>query len=70
MYRRKYGKNTSLFLCHLWTKGDDGKTVTHKLRLIYSFRFMAASLLDLVDDMLRRIFKSILCKKCMERKKN
>ena len=31
---------------------------------------MAASLLDLVDDMLGRIFKSILCKKRMERKKN
>ena len=50
-------------------KRDDDKKITHKLRFIDSFRFMAASPLDFADSMSERIFKSIVCKKCMERKK-
>ena len=50
-------------------KRDDGKTITHKLRFIDSFRFMSASLSDLVDN-LSGIFISKVCKKCMEIKKN
>ena len=61
-------------MCHLWKKKqkkfDDGKTITHKLRFIGSFRFMAASLSDLVDNMSGRIFNSIECQSCMERKIN
>ena len=33
-------------------KYDNGKTVTHKLKFIDSFRFMATSLSALVDDLL------------------
>ena len=67
MYRRKYGK-----IYHLSTlikeKCDDGKTITRKLRFTDSFRFMSASLSDLVDNM-SGIFISKVYKKCMERKK-
>ena len=44
-------------------KRDDDKTITQNLRFIDNFRFMAASLSDLVDNMSGRIFKSIVCKK-------
>ena len=43
----------------------DSKTITRKLRFIDSFRFMLASLSDLVDNM-SGIFNSIECKSCME----
>ena len=49
-------------------KHDDGKIITHKLRYIYSFRFMSASLSNLVDDM-SGIFNSTECQSCMEREK-
>ena len=49
-------------------KCDDGKTVTHKLRFIDSFRFMQASLAEHVNN-LSGIFNSIECEKCMEREK-
>ena len=42
-------------------KCDGGKTITHKLR----FRFMAASLSELVDNMSGN-FNSIECKSCTE----
>ena len=45
---------------------DDAKTITRKLRFIDSFRFMLASLSDLVDNM-SGIFNSIECKSCMEK---
>ena len=47
-------------------KCDDGKTITRKLRFIDSFRFMSASLSDLVDN-LSGIFYSIECKSCLEK---
>ena len=47
-------------------KCDYGKTVTHKPRFIDSFRFMSASLSDLVDNM-SGIFNSIECKSCLEK---
>ena len=49
-------------------KCDDNKTITHKLRFIDSFRFMNVSLSDLVDNFSGRIFNSIVCTKCMEKK--
>ena len=39
---------------------NDGKTITPKLRFIDSFRFMSASLSDLVHNM-SGIFRSIEC---------
>ena len=45
---------------------DDSRTITRKLRFIDSFRFMSASLSDLVDNM-SGIFNSIECKSCMEK---
>ena len=67
MYRRKLEKK---FFCAIYEKKrHDGKTITHKLRFIDSFRFMTASLLDLVDDLSGRIFNSIVFTKCVERKK-
>ena len=45
---------------------DDCRTITRKLRFIDSFRFMSASLSDLVDNM-SGIFNSIECKSCMEK---
>ena len=50
-------------------KCNDSKTITRKLRFIDSFRFMLASLSDLVDNM-SRIFNSIECRSCMEKNKN
>ena len=47
---------------------DDGKTVTHKLTFIDSFRFIAASVSEHVDN-LSGFFNSIECKSCMDRKK-
>ena len=49
-------------------KCDDNKTITHKLRFIDSFIFMNCSLSDLVDNLSRRTFNSIVCTKCMEKK--
>ena len=45
---------------------DDSRTITQKLRFIDSFRFMSASLSDLVDNM-SGIFNSIKCKSCMQK---
>ena len=44
----------------------DGKTITHKLRFIDSFRFMLTSLSELVDNM-SGIFNSIEWKSCIEK---
>ena len=45
---------------------DGGKTITHKLRFMDSFRFMSTSLSELVDNM-SGIFNSIECKSCIEK---
>ena len=50
-------------------KCDDNKKITHKLRFIDCFRLMNIALSDLVDNLPGRIFNSIVCIKCMERKK-
>ena len=39
---------------------DEEKAITHKLRFIDSFKFMSASLSDLVDNM-SGVFNSIEC---------
>ena len=46
-------------------KYDDGKTITHKLKFIDSFRLMPASLSNLTDN-LSKINKEE-CKACMNR---
>ena len=56
------------FFVPIKKKHDDGKIITHKLRYIYSFRFMSASLSNLLDDM-SGIFNSTECQSCMEREK-
>ena len=48
---------------------DDSKIITYKLRFIVSFRFMSASLSEVVDNLSGKIFNSIVCTKCMEREK-
>ena len=45
-------------------KYHGGKRITLKLRFIDSFRFMSASLLDLVDNM-SAICNGLECKSCM-----
>ena len=49
------GENTEnyiTFSVSIKKKHDDGKIITHKLRFIDSFRFMSASLSDIVDNIL------------------
>ena len=46
-------------------KCDNGRTITRKLRFIHSFRFMSASISELLDNM-SGIFNNIDCKSCME----
>ena len=48
-------------------KHGDDKTIIHKLMFFDSFRFMTASLSDLVDNM-SEIFISKVCINCMEKK--
>ena len=40
-------------------KCSDGKTITHKLKFIDTFRFMPTSLSELVDNLSGKIFNSI-----------
>ena len=47
---------------------DNGKTITHKLKFIDSFRFMSTSLSKLVDNLLEIYNKD--CKWCKKRNKN
>ena len=46
-------------------KCDNGKTIAYKLKFIDSFRFMATSLSELVDNT-SGIFNSIECNSCIE----
>ena len=57
------------FSIPLKKKCHDGKTIIKWLRFIHSFRFMSALLSNLVHNLSGKIFKSIECKKCMEREK-
>ena len=62
-------ENCITFFVPIKKKHDDGKIITHKLRFIDSFRLMNVSLSDLVDNLYGRIFNSIICTKCVERKR-
>ena len=53
------------FSAPIQKKCEGGKTIAQKLRFVDSFRFMSASLSDLVDNM-SGIWISIECKSCME----
>ena len=48
---------------------DNGKTITHKLNFTDSFRFILASLSELVDNT-SGFFNSMECKSCVEKIKN
>ena len=50
------------------TKVDNGKTVTYKLKLIDSFRFMLSKLLDLIDNLSEKIHSAMCtyCKSCLD----
>ena len=54
------------FYAPIKKKCDDGKNISYKLRFIDSFRFMSASLSDLIDN-LPEFSYSIECKSCMEK---
>ena len=54
------------FYAPIKKKCDDGKNISYKLRFIDSFRFMSASLSDLIDN-LSEFSYSIECKSCMEK---
>ena len=47
-------------------ENDNGKKITYKLKLIDSYRFMSASLSNIVDNLSGVYDKE--CKKCMEQK--
>ena len=53
-------ENYITFSVSIKKKHDDGKVITHKLRFIDSFRFISASLSNIVDNM-SGIFNSIEC---------
>ena len=68
--RKCLGENTEkciTFSVRISKELDNGKTITYKLKFIDSFRFMAASLSSLVDN-LSDIYKKE-CKGCDERRK-
>ena len=54
------------FFARIKKECDNGKTISCKLRLIDSFRFMSTSLSELVNNM-SGIFNSIEYKSCKEK---
>ena len=63
-------RNTEKYLTFsvpLKKENDNGKKITHKLKFIDSYRFVSASLSNLVDNLSGVYDKE--CKRCMERKK-
>ena len=62
-------KNHITFSVPIKKECDNDKTITHKLNLIDSFRFMSTSLAELVDNMYKMsgISNSIECKSCVEK---
>ena len=66
MYIRKYSKKYITLSVTIKKKHDNGKTITHKLKFIDSYRFMQSKLSDLVDNLSEINNKD--CKTCMKRK--
>ena len=64
MYIRKYSKKYITVSVTIKKKHDNGKTITHKLKFIDSYRFMQSKSSDLADN-LSEINKKE-CKACME----
>ena len=63
------GKNTEkhiTFSVPIYKENDDSKTITYRIRLIDSYRFMSASLSYLVNNLSEINNKD--CKTCMEKK--
>ena len=65
------GENTykyKTFLVSIKKEFDNGKTITYRIKLVYSFRFMSSSLLYLADNVSERLHncKYTDCKSCLE----
>ena len=56
------------FLVSIKKEFDIGKTITYRIKLVYSFRFMSSSLLYLADNVSERLHncKYTDCKSCLE----
>ena len=64
--QEKTWKNYIPFSVPIKKECDNGKTITHKLKFIDSFRFMLTSLSELFDNV-SGTFNSIECKSCIEK---
>ena len=66
MFGRKYRKIT--FSVPIKKKHDNGKSITYKIKLICSFRFMSSSLSSLVHNLSEGLYsdKCIVCIFCLD----